>query len=51
MLLSGSERSEPLAESELRVVVDSNSVREVNTASPSNRGAFVVVSNKAWYQE
>ena len=47
MLLSGSEKSEPLAESELRVVVDSSSVGEVNTVSPVNRGVFTVVFNKA----
>ena len=47
MLLSSSERSKLLAEPELRVVVDSSSVREVNTASLSNRRVFVVVFNKA----
>ena len=47
MLLSGSERSKLLAEPELRVVVDSSSVEEVNTALFNNRGVFTVVSNKA----
>ena len=47
MLLSSSKRSEPLAEPELRVVVDSDSVREVNTVLSDNRGVFAVVSNKA----
>ena len=49
MSLSGSERSEPLAEPELRVVVDNSSVREVNTALSDNRGVFAVVSDNAWY--
>ena len=49
MLLSSSERSELLAEPELRVVVDSSSVGEVNTALSNNRGAFTAVSDKAWY--
>ena len=45
MLLSGSERSKLLTEPELKVVVDSNSVREVNTALFNNRGVFTIVSN------
>ena len=47
MLLSSSERSEPLAEPELRVVVDGSSVGEVNTALSDNRGVFVTVSDNA----
>ena len=47
MLLSSSERSKLLAEPELRVVVDSSSVREVNTALSNNRGVFVAVSDNA----
>ena len=47
MLLSGSERSELLAKPELRVVVDSDSVGEVNTALSDNRGVFTVVSDNA----
>ena len=47
MLLSGSERSEPLAESELRVVINSSSVREVNTALFNNGGVFTVASDNA----
>ena len=47
MLLSGSERSKLLAEPELRVVVDSSSVEEVNTALSNNRRVFVIVSDNA----
>ena len=47
VLLSSSERSEPLAESKLRVAVDSSSVGEVNTASPKSGGVFAAASNKA----
>ena len=47
MLLSGSERSEPLAEPELKVVVNGSSVGEVNTALSDNGGVFVAVSDNA----
>lgn len=49
-MLSSSDRSESLAESELRVAVDGSSVRKVVTASLDNRGVAVAASNKALYQ-
>ena len=48
-LLSASDNSEPLSESELRVAVNGSSVREVNTDSLVNREAIVVASKNTQY--
>ena len=44
MLLSSSERSKLLAESELRVVINNSSIEKVNTVSLVNKRATVVTS-------